>query len=193
MCFTSDVECLTIKLRVIDILVSSLEVITIQITVDSAPSQHFMAIELLSPPFCLLYLWKSLQFEQKTSENEEIVPFGLLMRLFSTYLHIQKLLTCTRSEIIERMTFTGKILPEIVRSEDRANFRGMAQWKGLLDSKPINQYHILYDRKSGNILGPEEEIPYIIMLESVARYFFLKHRPFLYLSRGTMSNTVFVS
>ncbi|KAL2750224.1 hypothetical protein V1477_001541 [Vespula maculifrons] len=44
ICFTSGVESLIIKLSVVEILVSSLEVISIQIAVDSAPSQRFKTI-----------------------------------------------------------------------------------------------------------------------------------------------------
>ncbi|KAF7380384.1 hypothetical protein HZH68_016249 [Vespula germanica] len=71
--------------------------------------------------------------EQKTSENEELVPVGCLM------------------------TFTCERLPQIVRSEDPPNFRGVARWKGLLHSKEINQYHVLHDRKNGNVMVREKE------------------------------------
>ncbi|KAL2750288.1 hypothetical protein V1477_001492 [Vespula maculifrons] len=56
------------------------------------------------------------------------------------------------------MTFARETLPQIVRSEGPANFRGVARWKGLLHSKLVNQYHVLHDRKSGNVTSPEEFI-----------------------------------
>ncbi|KAL2750272.1 hypothetical protein V1477_001515, partial [Vespula maculifrons] len=154
---------------VVEILVSSLDVITIQIIIDSAPSQLFKAIGT-----AFACLSSSVSVEEYTirrltlncssklcgcQRSIELHPFkgykiyftrSNKTRLFSTYLHI------TRSKIIESMTFARETLPQIVRSEDPANFLGVARWKEFLDSKPINQYHVLQDRKSGNVMGREE-------------------------------------
>nr|KAF7390439.1 hypothetical protein H0235_017601 [Vespula pensylvanica] len=61
MSFISDVECLIITLSVVQILVSSLEVITIQRTVDSALSQHFKAIGT-----AFASVWSSVSLEEYT-------------------------------------------------------------------------------------------------------------------------------
>nr|KAF7390436.1 hypothetical protein H0235_017598 [Vespula pensylvanica] len=61
MFFTSDVECLIIKLSVVEILLSSLEVITIQMADNSAPSKHFKAIGTV-----FISLWSSVSLEEYT-------------------------------------------------------------------------------------------------------------------------------
>ncbi|KAF7380354.1 hypothetical protein HZH68_016219 [Vespula germanica] len=134
MCFTSDVECLIHKEGVVEIFVSSLKGITIQITVDSAPSQDFQAIEtafasVLSSvsleEFAIRRLVKTYDRRSNTFNLALYCTLLVQTRLFSTYLHI------TRSKIIERMTFAGETLPEIATLEDPANFRGGAWWMGI--------------------------------------------------------------
>ncbi|KAL2750261.1 hypothetical protein V1477_001504 [Vespula maculifrons] len=134
---------------VVEILVSSLDVITIQIIIDSAPSQLFKAI---GTAFACISSYVSVE--------EYTIRRLVMIHHRPSIVHLNCAVVKVRMKKLYRldclMAFARQTLPQIVKSEDPANLLGVARWKGLLHSKLINQYHVLHDRKSGNVMSREE-------------------------------------